>query len=319
MNSRRPPDPRSHRAGFTLIELLVVISVLGLLVALILPAVQSSREAARRAHCSNNLRQFGLALHAYASSMGTFPQGNNGAAYSLHVMILPRLEMGALYDAINFGVGPFEGPPGSPNDTAMGRSVHLFLCPSDRTISGPVGWTSYAGNNGINFPGHVRGGLFHGPSPVSLQSISDGLSSTSALSEWVLSPSEYLGVDPKGTIFSTVGSYGNAGEFDSFIDECRSLDPAVAGVNDNDKGRNWLHGEFGHTLYNHANSINNRSCLSQGAVQIGAYTAGSRHPGGAHSLMADGHVRFLRETLSLQVWRAFGSRNGGESIPADSY
>jgi prepilin-type N-terminal cleavage/methylation domain-containing protein/prepilin-type processing-associated H-X9-DG protein len=308
-----------RRMGFTLIEVLVVATIIGLLATLILVAVLAAREGARRAQCSNNLRQIGLALHSYASAAGTFPQGNNGRAYSLHTMLLPALEMSALYNSINFQVTALEGTPGSPNDTTMSCSPGVFLCPSDRPARGATAWTNYAGNNGINFPGHVSEGTFRGPSLVNLQGITDGLSNTVALSEWVLSPVGLRDRDPKGSIFSTAGYYVDPDQFDKFIDECKTLDPGRAGINDNSKGRNWLHGEFGHTLYNHANSINDHSCLSEGAVQQGVFTAGSRHPGGAYSLMADGHVRFFRETLSLGIWRASGSRNGGEPVAAGGF
>src|SRR6202050_4381457 len=100
--------PRNRR-GFTLIELLVVIAIIAVLIALLLPAVQSAREAARRAQCVNNLKQFGLALHNYHSTINSLPWGDGPwwTEWSAHTLLLPYMEQGPIYNAINFGNGFF--------------------------------------------------------------------------------------------------------------------------------------------------------------------------------------------------------------------
>ena len=132
--------PTHSRGGFTLIELLVVIAIIAVLIALLLPAVQSAREAARRIQCTNNLKQLGLALHNYHDAVQVFPPGyvaarrffdaetDTGPGWSWASMILPQLDQGPLFSAINFSL-PVQAPA---NATAARTNVAGFLCPSDQ-------------------------------------------------------------------------------------------------------------------------------------------------------------------------------------------
>jgi prepilin-type N-terminal cleavage/methylation domain-containing protein/prepilin-type processing-associated H-X9-DG protein len=144
-----------HRRGFTLIELLVVISIIAVLIALLLPAVQSAREAARRIQCTNNLKQMGLALHNYESTNGSFPPGSfyqansdladncsNNSQRRLHGLstyILPFIEMSNIYNAVNFHFAAgqigtelqFGISPGPVQMTALSTKIQAFVCPSD--------------------------------------------------------------------------------------------------------------------------------------------------------------------------------------------
>ncbi len=145
---------RTARPGFTLIELLVVISIIGTLVALLLPAVQSAREAARRAQCVNNLKQIGVALFNYENSIGAFPPGyidyqNNsantpdldkGPGWGWAAMALPFLEQQPLYSSINFSLGitVVSNPASAANSTAVVTSLAVFQCPSDGYNPQPV-------------------------------------------------------------------------------------------------------------------------------------------------------------------------------------
>src|SRR5262249_20380060 len=138
----------SSRSGFTLIELLVVIAIIAVLIALLLPAVQSAREAARRAQCSNNLKQLGIALHNYHDTVGSFPtnfwrtqNGPGGASTtpdwpgyhrcSWFTMVLPFMEQGTVYNAVNFLVPISYGMFDAIQSTALMTQINTFQCPSD--------------------------------------------------------------------------------------------------------------------------------------------------------------------------------------------
>lgn len=308
------------RRAFTLIELLVTIGITGVLIGLTLSAVQAARESARRAQCAGNLRQIGLALASYASSFGSFPAGINGLAYSPHSLILPHLDQRPLYDSLNFSISAFDTAPWSANSTAIQTPLAVFLCPTDRSASrvGNAGWSSYAANRGVNRrTGDSDNGAFpvtEGPSQLSMASFSDGLSMTAALSEWVLGPLTE-NRDPKGTIYETPTQLISVNDFDRFAQECHGLDPTTAHPDFYDKGLYWHRGDYVYTNYNHILKPNDHSCMTGGGwVQYGAFSASSRHPGGINLLYADGHVRFTSESISLDIWRAIGTRNGGEVI-----
>jgi prepilin-type N-terminal cleavage/methylation domain-containing protein/prepilin-type processing-associated H-X9-DG protein len=206
---------RRPNRGFSLIEVLVMIAIIGLLIALLLPAVQSAREAARRMQCANNLKQVGLALHAYHDVVGSLPWGQGPFGWNdwgAIAMLLPHCEQGPLYNNINFSSPLSPAQPGCPANTTIQRTTLSFLiCPSDvDRLTNPEGHSNYAGNAGSNplFFGRATvsnvfpvaavyptpDGLFAfvsaPPEPpfgavVSFQGIPDGLSQTAAFSERV--------------------------------------------------------------------------------------------------------------------------------------
>jgi len=321
--------------GFTLIELLVAISIIGILVALLIPAVQSAREAARRAQCSNNLRQIGLAIHGYHGNFNCFPQGATNAArpfywgyYSIQSRLLPFLEQSPLYAGLNYSVGTVPDIFGDPaidparnaaNQTTISTTLAVFLCPSD---AGPFaqGGNNYRGNTGIGPDTHTAAefpdsgnGLFPEIGFVTMASVPDGLSHTAAFSERIRGSGMRLSPDPAQDSFRIAFHLTTA---DVLLNGCRAVarpgTPAYV-----QGGATWFWTGRERTLYNHAQAPNGPvpDCLlPQIVTAIGMTTARSYHPGGVNLLMGDGSTRFVSESLATAVWRGFGSRNGGELV-----
>lgn len=302
---------RSHNNAFTLIEVLIVLVVVGLLVGLLVPAVQQARELSRRTRCTNNLRQIGIAIHAYASTSGVFPV--SGTTYSIHAMILPQLEQYPLYSAINFSVASDR----RENRTAATIGLSDYLCPSDLGSDGSgIGRNNYSGNCGVGYDlaNQKWNGVFHpnGSLPSGFNRVTDGTSSTACFAEWALGPD--FGVrDRSRSVFQTPIT-STISDHLRFAEVCQNIDVLSAPLNGPSKGENWLQYGYGYTNYNHLLTPNQPSCTNGTLVLEGAWTAGSEHPGGANALLLDGHVRFVRMSIGVPVWRSLGTANGGELI-----
>lgn len=310
------PEEQPHPRGFTLIELLVVVAILGVLIALLLPAIQAAREAARRSKCANNLKQFGLACHNYASTHHVLPMGRIGApSYSLHVALLPHLDQGPLFDAFNMSILAADVSSPGPNSTGIYAKLDFLLCPSDPQAKSPM--TSYAGCLGDHRSAFTPNGVFE-VGPVTLAAIKDGTSGTVAMSEFLVGRGDR--VERLRAHFAPTDMLdGPPADLEQFSARCRSLagmEPAA-----NIKGMIWTLGQREHTLYDHTLPINNPSCVNTIASKevAVATTATSLHPGGANGLFADGHVRFLSERIAPAIWRGLGTRNGGEAISSTAY
>jgi len=310
--------PTPTRRGFTLVEVLVVLAVIGLLMALLLPAVQSARESARRASCMSNLRQLGIATNSYVADRNCLPVGGNG--FSAFAMLLPYLDQRPLYNSMNFSAGHliFSAPL---NTTAMVRLPGL-LCPTDRPLADAPTMTSYAANYGVGYNPKVADAYATANGPFSFtearpivrpQSITDGMSYTVGISEWQLGTDARANAEPRRAVYSA-SAVGQPNEFDAFTQVCHGLDPGSTEASGVIKGQTWMQVRFGHNLYNHNLSVNDHTCSNGGGTYRGAWTASSVHPGGAHALYVDGHCVFAKETTSLSVWRAVGTMNGGEPI-----
>ena len=212
---------RRARLGFTLIELLVVIAIIAVLIALLLPAVQAAREAARRAQCVNNLKQIGLAVANYESSIGSLPPGDGPwwTEWSAQAMLLPYVEQNAIYNSINFASTgpPIYGPAlphdGLMNSTAEYAKISPFMCPSDpNRLTSPYGSNNYMSNCG-SAPNGMYGGdgtgsdgangpasglyIFNGSdngqkgSAIRMAAVTDGTSNTASFSERIRAIGNY--------------------------------------------------------------------------------------------------------------------------------
>ena len=148
-----------------------------------------------------------------------------------------------------------------------------------------------------------------------IRDISDGLSHTAAVSEWLRFPVGSAIREPDRSVYATPVPMLGASRLDAFSESCRRLDPNSASLDpDRGKGIRWDLAGFGNSTYNHVLEPNERTCTNGGQVAQGAWTAGSRHPGGANCLFADGHVAFVKDSIASATWRALGTRAGGEVV-----
>jgi prepilin-type N-terminal cleavage/methylation domain-containing protein len=345
MRWQRSPKHHPEARAFTLIELLVVIAIIGVLIALLLPAVQSAREAARRIQCTNNLKQIGLAIHNYVESRGSLPLGQgpelNGMyfGWSSLAMMLPFLEQSPLYSSINFNITGGSAPGTPENLTAQNAHINAFLCPSDvDRLTSPSGHNNYVGNtgagpdsNGARPSGVICGSKMYLTGPyfestvIRLQDITDGLSQTVAFSECVKGIGLYNNgqapdnMNPPGSVLR-FGTLPAAAEQVYII--CYASNPSAPGARLAglySVGSFWHIGTTNATRYNHVMPPNTWSCAEKNSDSDGAHTAASRHPGIVNTLLADGSVRSVKGSVNRFVWRALATRAGGEAVSASDY
>ena len=298
------------RRGFTLVELLVVIAIIGILIALLLPAVQAAREAARRSQCTNNLKQLGLAMHNYHDTHKVFPYGYRGSG-TFHdrgtwmQQMLPYIEQGPLYDKyMADGQHYVMDSPRGIKDVVIGS----LTCPSDGEAPGqgggggprgaPADVPGFQGNyvvcTGDTNPGTGGGlrGIFYYHSKTKFAYIYDGTSNTLLASEVIIRP------------YNTSWGWGGGGGYWGGAPHASygftTVEPPNSPLSDQVYAcKSTTHPEApctsvaGGTRYNYARSY---------------------HPGGVNVALADGSIRFVSETINLITWRSLGTRAGEEVL-----
>ncbi|QDU56426.1 DUF1559 domain-containing protein [Aeoliella mucimassa] len=327
---------RRQRIGFTLVELLVVIAIIGILVALLLPAVQSARESARRMQCANNLKQLGLSLLNYESAKGEYPAGSLGTIgnspgyWSAHALLLPYMEQNQIADAFVIDDDPGESDPWSPHNEAISANeLGMLICPSDSLskdgLGTTMGWTNYHANaggwvklsrkwDGVFGPDRVTGSYgstYPRLRPLEVRRIIDGLSNTSAFAE-------------------VLNGLANTGEAVDPLRDCfvmpsapvTNVEAARTSLMSNDwqgkqysdwrwRGYPWQEGTMWRNWFNHILPPNT-PCMRQGAQSWWDLVSppSSHHMGVINMVLCDGSVQTIQEDIDLDVWLDYGTRAG---------
>jgi prepilin-type N-terminal cleavage/methylation domain-containing protein/prepilin-type processing-associated H-X9-DG protein len=325
---------RRLNRGFSLVELLIVIAIIGILIALLIPAVQASRAAAARTSCANNLRQIGIAAQNHESALGYFPSGTVARElpgtpqaewtlfrWSALAALTPYLENTAAYNALDLKVPLYSHSTYKIRDEnidAVRILVPEFLCPSD--IATPVSEIFAPTNYAMCAGTGIRGGSPRNADGISFENsrttpakITDGLSKTAFASESVLGQPQ-------------AGAHNPQTEYKFVL--TAPLTESICGNSDlwnytDPRGFAWVNGEFRCAMYNHSRTPNSDTPDCMGVTIIGTVqtrltphgwrTARSNHTGGVNLVFADGSLQFVADAVDLDVWKALSTIAGGES------
>lgn len=300
---------RSHQgSAFTLVELLVALSIVGLLIALLLPAVQSAREASRRTQCASHLRQLGIAIHNYEEQWSCYPA--NSFVVSTHVRLLPWLGYAAL--ANQYDPWDFADPYNSGASRLARHRIPVFQCPSDPHNANRPATLNYVGCLGTGHwdtESQQTGGILS-PGFVRARDVTDGLSQTVAMSELLVGNGTS---DRRRAVWRTPYALA-AGDMAQFTHFCRDVTATADPDRDGTRGGNWTEFFSPETAYDHVMFPNDFSCFNGPQASMGANSAASEHPGGVHCMFGDGHLQFISTQVDLSVWRALGTRSGHEAL-----
>ncbi len=325
---------KKRRAAFTLVELLVVIAIIGILVALLLPAVQAAREAARRTQCANNMKQAALALHNYHSTFQRFPGigPTSPTAFSVQAQILPYAEQQNLVDLIDFQSPIYTGGGmGGPatihpnNEQAARHLVPMFRCPSDGQVdlftefdcNAALG-QAYRGTNLVVSTGSGRDGnwrisnrtdgLFYYGSASRFADMTDGTSNVVVFSETLLGNGISRGAEPPARPHEMVA-----------FQSSQASNPNMWAITANPsywqgyRGYAWILGkQYGTTFSTY--STPNPKHPDAVWMAFGWFSARSFHPGGVNVGLGDGSVRFVSDTIDLTTWHNLGSIADGQVL-----
>jgi prepilin-type N-terminal cleavage/methylation domain-containing protein/prepilin-type processing-associated H-X9-DG protein len=317
-----------YRAAFTLIELLVVIAIIAILIGLLLPAVQKVREAAARMKCQNNLKQIALGFHNYHDANQILPPAYqdlpstqpswNFHRWSSFALVSPYLEQTAIYNNLRLDRSLYSAPPETPGVVLrpehapwVALRIPVFLCPSDVRTEVQPGWA--ASNYCVNSGDGSNGGTIPATGPIfqngriNLLGITDGTSNTVMIAENLIG---------RGGTATAIVTREDVQELFRFIPATTPPSDAAcasATVIDTQRQARWADGAGTTHQYNHYYLPNDATpdCSSRAGFWK---TTRSRHTGGVNLALCDGSVRFVRDSLTLQTWRALGTRAGGEVI-----
>ena len=303
-------SPRRCR-GFTLVELLVVIAIIGILIALLLPAVQAAREAARRSSCTNKLKQIGVALHNYHDTFKTLPLGSDRdyssattwatQNHSWSARILGFMEQQAIFDQFPWEVWASHGS--EPGNTLRRQVLNCYLCPSDvndrwNASWGPTNYVACIGRTtsaGRTYSTNGRG-VFMWDYSWKFGDVKDGTSNTMAVAECMVGEPWIRNAD-SGTINDCIAG----------------TDGLVLTANETSRrGYSWYRAyqaswNYSAILRPNDPRTENHECEIHSAS--GAYGARSRHPGGVNVCLCDASVHFVSETIDYDIWQALSTRS----------
>ncbi len=318
------------RKGFTLVELLVVIAIIGILIALLLPAVQAAREAARRMQCTNGLKQLSLAMLTYENAAGTMPMGLVGSwaggasasgnagwpGHTCQALLLPYIEERGYAEQYNFDYRALEvdAARGVLNRQVIARSIAAFNCPSDPSTGSDPKNVGYAHSNfvvslGVNKSVHRKNGYdiletdgaFEVDRARNIRDFQDGTATTAVASEVLAGRDETL-----SGVWDARGMWGihYVGSFAYTHDDTPNTG-------------------FGDSL----STFSYKRCIdyermpcddAAGSSWTQAHVAArSNHPGGVNVAFADGHVTFITDTINHQIWQWIGRIDDGNTVPSD--
>ena len=297
------------RRGFTVIEVLVCIAVIGVLLSLVVPAVQNARESARSADCKNRLRQIGLASHNFHAAHGEFPK-----KFWYYESLMPYLDLQNLYSKIE---ADRANPNGINPDDNFGTAP-VFACPSGDVNSAKLE-VSYLRSMGTRLDPFIRNGVSNGTlftdfnwqKPISFSHVTDGASNTAFWSETLSWQRSFRRADQQnepGLYWRQIAQRPNS--MRELQQLCRTAD-----------GRHRRQGLLRHSLlidwyYQHITPPNTIPCAWDYAVSSGIASKppSSAHVGGVNVLLVDGSVRFVSDTIDEAAWRELGSRNSDDDF-----